>query len=93
MMEIENLKNELLKSIPTSKHKLFMDNLYFDYCDEVWNKDDYEYIPKREKITFQQLDRANIFCILNNHNPSWRDLTKKKIDIKHLREIGVFDIL
>lgn len=89
MREIEKLRKQVLDSIPTIKHKLFNDNLFMIYSDEIWMEDSFHYKPNRIKVSFDELDRPNLMCILSNHNPLWRDLTQKKLDIKHLKNIGI----
>jgi hypothetical protein len=90
MKEIEKLREQVLGSIPTIKHRVFKDNLFLTYCDEVWMNDNHVNVPKRQKVTFEELDRPNLMCILSNHNPSWKDVTQKRLDMKLLKDLGVF---
>jgi len=89
MKEIQLLQIKVLNKIKPSKFELFMDNLYYDYHERIWIKDNFEYIPKRVKVEIEDLDRPTLICLIQGHKPNYADLTRKVLDINHLKKLNI----
>ena len=81
---LEQLKNEMMDSIPKVKHKLFLDNLFY-----IYKKPETHNSMVRDKISIEDLDRPNLMCIIDGHIPHWKNLEQKRLDFELLKELRI----